>query len=176
MRASLVFTFALISIPTISLAIPSFSHAQTKNICTLLNANPDWAESVVAAEEKWGVSAGNILAFIDQESRFRANASSGPNYGYAQATQQTWNGFLKDTKIGNKSRSDFDASVNFVGWHFKQMNKQFGIGMNNVSEQYLAYQLGSGGYKKGAPPASRRIAASVASRARIFEDQLDNCD
>lgn len=169
MRAPLIFTFAI-------LAIPSISHAQTKNICSLLNANPDWAESVVEAEEKWGVSAGNILAFIDQESRFKANASSGPNYGYAQSTSQTWNWFLKDAKMGNRSRSDFDASVHFVGWHFKKMNQQFGIGMNNVSEQYLVYQLGTGGYKKGASPSARKVASSVSSRGRLFEDQLDNCD
>lgn len=155
--------------------MPTLAHAQTRNICSVIKNNPNWLDHAKAASNKWNVSIGSILAFIDQESRFKANAKNGGNFGFAQATAGTWNNFLRDARYGQKTRTDFEASVHFVGWHFSQMNRQFGIGMNNVAEQYLVYQLGTGGYKRGASASSRKIAANIAARSKAYDNQIKSC-
>lgn len=134
-----------------------------------------WALSLEKAQEKWGISQGAILSVIDQESRFKANATNGIYRGFSQASPQTWGWFLRETKIGDKSRADFDASAYFVGWHFKTMSKRLGIPMSNVTAHYLAYKLGEGGYRKGGSKSAQNIAIKVARRAEMFDNQLSKC-
>lgn len=149
--------------------------AQTNNVCTLLANHPSWKTSLQDAHEKWGIGKGAILSVIDQESRFKANASNGIYKGFSQASPQTWNWFLKSAKMGSRTRADFDASAHFVGWHFKTMSKRLGIPMSNVKNQYLAYKLGEGGYRKGGGKSAHSISAKVANRAAMFENQLEKC-
>lgn len=151
------------------------AYAQTNNVCTLLKNHAGWASSLEKAQEKWGISQGAILSVIDQESRFKANATNGIYRGFSQASPQTWAWFLRDTKIGNITRADFDASAYFVGWHFKTMSKKLGIPMSNVTAHYLAYKLGEGGYRKGGSKSAQNIAIKVARRAEMFDNQLSKC-
>lgn len=163
---SLIFVNCLLATPVL---------AQTNNACSLLSAHPSWAQSIDDAHEKWGIGKGAILSVIDQESRFKANASNGIYKGFSQASPQTWNWFLKSAKMGSRTRSDFDASAHFVGWHFKTMSKRLGVSLSNVKGQYLAYKLGEGGYRKGGGKGANAIAAKVSSRAAMFENQLEKC-
>lgn len=163
---SLILAVTLVATPAL---------AQTNNACSLLANHPSWAQSINEAHKKWGIGKGAILSVIDQESRFKANASNGIYKGFSQASPQTWNWFLKSAKMGSRTRSDFDASAHFVGWHFKTMSKKLGIPVSNVKSQYLAYKLGEGGYRKGGGKGAHSIASKVSSRAAMFENQLEKC-
>jgi hypothetical protein len=167
----------------LALMIPTLVSAQTADMCALLARNPTWADSLKASQTRWQVAPGTILAIIDQESRFNANArglgASGANpmrnFGYAQANLQTWNWFLRDSGKGNGSRSDFDASADFVGWHFATMERRISAPRSNVSAHYLVYKMGEGGYKRGAPASARALASRIAARARYIDTQLSGC-
>jgi hypothetical protein len=150
------------------------AHAQAANACSVLKAHENWESALKKAHEKYGISAGAIMSVIDQESRFKANAKNGPYFGYAQSSPQTWGWFQGATGF-NGSRSDFATSAMFVGWHFKTMNKNLGIPMGNISQQYLAYKKGEFGYKKGGSSHDRAVSAKVAARAAMFSAQLKNC-
>jgi hypothetical protein len=157
--------------------------AQTRDPCALLSAQPSWRQDLETASQTWNVSPGVMLAVLDQESRFRPNArgqgaeGANPvrNFGYAQANLRTWNWFLRETGRASGARTDFGLSVDFVGWHFAEMEKRIGAARTNTIAQYLAYKMGEGGYKRGAPASARALAERVASRAAAFDRQLEGC-
>jgi hypothetical protein len=163
--------------------LPSLANAQTRDACALLASNPSWRSDLVAATQNWDVSAGSILAVLDQESRFVPNArgqgagGANPqrNFGFAQANLQTWNWFLRDTGKSSGSRTDFGLSADFVGWHFAKMERRIGVSRSDFVAQYLVYKMGEGGYRRGAPASSRALAQRIAGRARAFDDQLARC-
>ena len=162
---------------------PSLAIAQTSDACALLARNPRWSDDLKAAQATWQVTPGAVLAILDQESRFNANArglgATGPNparnFGYSQANLRKWNWFLRDTGKASGSRTDFGLSADFVGWHFGTMERRIGASRSNVTAHYLAYKMGEGGYKKGAPASARALANRIASRARGFDSQLASC-
>lgn len=164
---------AKLAIFTIFFTAPA--SAQTHNVCLLLDRHPTWAQHLEAAQERWGITKGAILAIIDQESRFRPTASNGVNYGYAQSNPRTWNWFRRDAHLPNASREDFGASAHFIGWHFKKMHARLGIAMDNVGAQYLAYRMGEGGYRRAGASSSAQTR-HIATRAANFDSQLENCD
>jgi hypothetical protein len=159
------------------------AHAQTSDVCALLARNDGWAEGLKSAQEKWRVTPGTMLAVLDQESRFNANArgagaggaNPSRNFGFAQANLTTWNWFLRDTGKSSGSRTDFGLSADFVGWHFATMERRIGASRDNTSAHYLAYKMGEGGYKRGASTSSRALAARITARARNFDGQLTAC-
>lgn len=153
---------------------PMSANAQAANACKVLEAHENWADALQAASDKYNVSAGAIMAFIDQESRFKANAQNGPYLGFSQASPQTWAWFLRETK-SSASRTDFAASAKFVGWHFNAMNKKLGIPLSSTKSQYMAYKLGIGGYMKGGSASANAVGAKVAARAGMFNSQLNDC-
>jgi hypothetical protein len=162
---------------------PGLAHAQTYNACALLERNPGWSDDLKAAQTTWQVTPGTMLAVLDQESRFVASArgagagGANPqrNFGYAQANLRTWNWFLRDTGKAAGARTDFGLSADFVGWHFATMERRIGANRTNTIEHYLAYKMGEGGYRRGAPASARAVASRVASRARGFDNQLSGC-
>lgn len=162
---------------------PSLACAQTSDACALLSRNAGWSDDLKAAQEKWNVTPGVMLAVIDQESRFNPGArgagagGANPqrNFGFAQANLRTWNWFLRETGRTSGSRTDFGLSVDFVGWHFATMERRIGAPRSSTSEHYLAYKMGEGGYKRGAPASARGIASRLAGRARTFDGQLAGC-
>jgi hypothetical protein len=163
--------------------LPSIAKAQTADMCSLLARNPAWTQDLKSAQEQWQIKPGTVLAIIDQESRFNARArgagASGTNptrnFGYAQANLQTWNWFLRDTGKASGSRSDFGLAADFVGWHFAKMEPRIKAPRDNIVAHYLAYKMGEGGYRRGAPASSRALANRIAGTARAIDTQLSDC-
>jgi hypothetical protein len=158
--------------------------AQTANMCTRISENPDWVGHLQAVEARWGVTPGTVMAILDQESRFNARAmgpgATGPagqrNFGYAQANLRTWNWFLQDSGWnGSRSRSDFEASAHFIGWHFDEHVSLINAPVSDVYRHYLVFKQGLGGYRRGAPASSQRLARTIAGRAAAADRQLDGC-
>ena len=173
---------ALIWAVSLSL-IPTLAQAQTSDVCGLLARNLGWTDSLQAAQEKWRVTPGTMLAVLDQESRFNPSARGANagginptgNFGYAQANLRTWNWFLRDTRKAVGSRTDFGLSADFVGWHFATMEARIGTSRDNISAHYLAYKMGEGGYRRGASAGARALADRITLRARTFDSQLARC-
>jgi hypothetical protein len=162
---------------------PCVAQAQTSDVCNLLARHEGWADSLKRAQETWRVTPGTMLAILDQESRFNPSArgagASGENpvrnFGYAQANLTTWNWFLRDTGKASGSRTNFGLSADFIGWHFATMERRIGASRDNTTAHYLAYKMGEGGYKRGAPASARALANRIAVRAQTFDTQLNGC-
>lgn len=158
--------------------------AQTADMCTVIARNPDWIPILQTVEETYGVTPGAVLAVIDQESRFNAAArgqgASGANpqrnFGYSQANLRTWNWFLRESGYeGSRSRTDFAASAHFIGWHFLEHVDTINAPVSDTYRHYLVYKQGLGGYRRGAPAASQRLARTIERRAATADRQLDGC-
>ena len=165
--------------------VASQAQAQTPSsaMCELLAKNSGWEDALRAASVKWQVSPGAILAVIDHESRFRADAkgqgatgeSSVRNYGYTQANLRTWNWYLRETERASGSRSDFGLAVDFVGWHFATMERRIKSPRDQVAEHYLVYKLGEGGYLRGGSAQGRQLAYRIEARAKAHDLALQSC-
>ena len=91
------------------------------NICTILAQNKGWYTAAVKASQRWELPMHIGLAFIHRESSFVAKAKpprkkvlgivpwrrSSSAYGYAQATDEAWKDYKKDTGRRFVQRDDF---------------------------------------------------------------------
>lgn len=163
------------------------------NACRIFEQNRSWYKATRRVEKKWGVPISLQLAFIKKESAFNrsakpprgkflfifpgARASSAK--GYAQALDQTWDNYRKDTGNRTARRSNFRDAADFIGWYVTQSAKQSRLPKGDAYNQYLAYHEGQGGYNRGSykqKPAVMRRAKQVAVYARDYESQLSRCE
>jgi hypothetical protein len=166
--------------------------SQVENACTLLAEKPDWDEATRATERRWGTPPQVQLAIIRAESSFKHDAKPPRDtfigipmwwrvssaYGYAQAKDETWDGYRKATGNGWASRTDFDDASDFIGWYTDQNQKKLGISKWDTYNQYLAYHEGQGGYSRGTYKKKDwliRVARKVDGWAKTYGSQLRAC-
>ena len=166
--------------------------SQVENACTLFAEKPDWDEATRATEKRWGTPPQVQLAIIRAESSFKHDAKPPHDtfigipmwwrvssaYGYAQAKDETWDGYRKATGNGWASRTDFDDASDFIGWYTDQSQKRLGISKWDTYNQYLAYHEGQGGYGRGTYKKKDwliRVARKVDGWAKTYGGQLRAC-
>lgn len=164
----------------------------TTDVCSIFEDRRSWYKSAKASTERWGIPIAVNMAFIYQESSFRARAKPertrflwvlpGPRpssaFGYAQALDSTWAEY--ESRSGNyrASRSNFDDAIDFVAWYNAGSRRQSGIPAGDARNLYLAYHEGNGGYQRGTWREKRWLldaAANVQSNANRFQQQLSYC-
>jgi hypothetical protein len=161
------------------------------NLCAIFREYPDWYEDARAMEARWGTPVHVAMAFIDQESSYRHDALPpryyalgfipwgrvSSAYGYAQALDGTWDDYQQATG-GGSSRTDFDDSVDFIGWYTDATQRQLGISKWDTYNQYLAYHEGRGGFSRGSyrqKPWLMQVARKVDQQSRAYGQQLGQC-
>ena len=166
--------------------------SQVENACALLAEKPDWDEATRATERRWGTPPQVQLAIIRAESSFKHDAKPPRDtligipmwwrvssaYGYAQAKDETWDGYRKATGNGWASRTNFDDASDFIGWYTDQNQKKLGISKWDTYNQYLAYHEGQGGYSRGTYKRKDwliRVARKVDGWAKTYGGQLRAC-
>ena len=189
MRASLVL-FA------IALGMAGCSHRppdQVNDACLILEDNRAWWRALQRTEDRWGVPPGVQLAILRRESSFNAHARPARNrllgiiptsrpssaYGYAQALDQTWDWYRRDTGRRGADRDDFGDAVDFVGWYASKSRQLSGVQPHQARELYLTYHEGHGGYNRGSYRGRRWLldaADSVARDASRYQAQIDRCE
>ncbi len=168
----------------------------TSNICSVIQANPDWYQHTEKAARQWGTSTPVIMAIIQKESGFRHDArpvkpqkkskngkKSKPQYlssayGYAQALNGTWDHYRRDTGRHRARRDNFADCVQFIGWYNAQSHKKCRIKKNDAYNLYLAYHEGHGGFNKKTHKKKKGIvsyARRVESQAKLYDTQLKQC-
>lgn len=162
------------------------------DLCSIFSEQPRWFKAAAKSEKRWGVPIHVQMAFVQRESSFESRARPprgkllgivpwkrpSSAYGYAQATNATWERYQKATRSPFADRNDFADAVDFVGWYNSTSHKQLGIAKNDARRLYLAYHEGFGGYAKGSyrrKPEVRRYADLVAQRAQRYSAQLGSC-
>ena len=163
-----------------------------KNVCHLLDDRISWYKSLRVIEEDYQVDMSLILAFIKQESSFKARARPPhkklfntipvgritSSYGYAQATTDTWQWYQNDTGNTRHRRDDFANSAEFIAWYVNKSSEMNNIPKTDVYNQYLAYHEGQGGFKNKSytdKPWLLDIAKSVAQSANNYKISLASC-
>lgn len=166
---------------------------QPNNICAIFEEYPNWYWAADHTKKKWGVPVSVQMAIIFQESSFNANAKPPRGKllwvipwkrpttaeGYAQALNQTWYIYQKDTGNYNASRNNFKDASDFVGWYAARAHRKAGISYYNAYTLYLAYHEGIGNYQKGSyknKPWLVDVAHKVQSRATLYQSQLSTCE
>lgn len=177
-------------------ACASAPPTKPEDICAVFEEKDGWFENwfddAVDAEDKWNIPIPVMMSTMYQESKFRAKAKPprrkllwvipwkrpSSAYGYAQALNQTWDGYRKATGNGSADRDDFGDAIDFVGWYHDGSAKKLGIARSDAYRLYLAYHEGQGGYQRGTynkKPWLLGVARKVESRSQTYTAQLGKC-
>jgi hypothetical protein len=165
---------------------------KVNNICSIFAEKPSWYQSAKKSQKRWDSSIPLMMAFMHQESRFKATAKPprdkifgfipGPRkssaYGYSQAQTSTWDWYKKDTGNWSYDRDDFGDAIDFIGWYNTKTKKINGVSLTNANSLYLAYHEGHGGFKKKTyekKPWLKDVAKKVAARTSTYSKQLKTC-
>ena len=162
------------------------------NMCTILAQKKGWYAAGVKASKRWELPMHIGLAFIHRESSFVAKAKpprkkvlgivpwrrSSSAYGYAQATDEAWKDYKKDTGRRFVQRDDFADALDFIGWYNDRSHKLLKLRKNDAYRLYLAYYNGHTGYSQGRWRKSNTIkgyAKKAAAQASLYKKQLRSC-
>jgi len=166
--------------------------ANPDELCKIFAERPGWYRAAWKAQQRWGTPVAVTMAFVHRESSFRANAKPprrkflwvlpgrrlSSAYGYAQATNETWQDYLQDRGGWFRNRNDFRDAVDFIGWYNRLSQRELGIAAADAKRLYLAYYHGRGGYRRGVyrgDKLSAQYAAKVAQRAARYTRQQRKC-
>ena len=162
------------------------------NACSILEERKSWYHAAITAHKNWNMPVSLTLAFIHQESAFKANARPERTkllgfipwkrpttaYGYAQAIEGSWQQYKKETGKRLVRRNSFSDAVDFMGWYNNKSVKTLGISPNDAYNLYLAYHEGWSGYRKKRYLKKTwliGVAKKVSARMRTYEKQLNTC-
>ena len=164
-----------------------------KNACLLLSEKDEWYIPLKVASERWGIPTHTILSIIYHESKFISDARPPKKrflgmsvpwrrissaYGYPQALDGTWEEYKRVTGNWIAKRSNFEDSVDFIGWYLNRSVKQLGISSRNAYHLYLAYHQGNAGFRRKSylrKPAIMRYAKKVQKTALVYKGQIKSC-
>lgn len=162
------------------------------NVCSIFEERRGWYQAAQRAEQRWGVPTAINMAFLYQESGFRARAKPprkyylgiipGPRpsdaFGFAQALDSTWSDYRQSAGNWGARRSNFSDAVDFVGWYNDMSNRLNGIGKQDAYNLYLAYHEGNGGFRSRSYEGKGWLldtARTVQTNATRYAGQLDGC-
>lgn len=162
------------------------------NLCAIFREKPAWHEAAVKAHDKWGIPVPVPFAIMYQESTFRAQARPPRRYflgivpwgrvtsayGYAQAEDNTWDDYKRETGAWFVSRDDFSDAMDFMGWYMTKTRRLDGVPFGDAYDQYLSYHEGWTGFRRGSYKRKAwlmRVARIVQARADRFAAQYQYC-
>lgn len=166
---------------------------QPDDLCAIFQEKEDWYEQAHEAASRWGTPIPVLMAIMYQESSYRHDARPprgrflwifpgfrlSSAFGYAQATDPTWEEYLREAGSWGASRSDFEDAVDFIGWYNALSRRRNGIPLHDARRLYLAYHEGHGGYRRGTYRNKKwlvNVAARVAKRTERYRVQLARCE
>ena len=161
------------------------------DICVIIDENSRWSNSLLDAEKKWNAEPNTVMAIIRQESSFNPNAAPDREKvlgfipwkrpssakGYSQAVEGTWEQYKKETGNKEARRSNFDDSVDFIGWYLSKASS-VRIRSYEVDKLYIAYHEGYGGYKRKSYKDKawlKDVAKKVKYNSIRYQRQLKSC-
>ncbi|MCZ6618955.1 MAG: hypothetical protein O7E57_12570 [Gammaproteobacteria bacterium] len=165
---------------------------QPGNLCKVFQEKPKWYRGAVNAQKAWGLPVAVGMAFVYRESSYVSDAKPprgkllwvipwrrpSSAYGYAQATDEAWEDYKKQTRRLFVERDDLRDALDFIGWYNDRSHRQLGIAKNDSYNLYLAYYVGPTGYARGVwknQPSVRNYARRVVERAESYQKQLNGC-
>ena len=162
------------------------------DVCEIFIEKPKWYRAVNASHKRWRIQPSTLMAVTHKESSYVSDARPprrkflwifpgrrpSSAYGYAQATDETWDDYLRQRSRRFADRDDFDDAIDFIGWYLDRASRELSISRINVQHLYLAYHEGTAGYRRGGWQRNRWLlnaAARVSDKAAMYETQLKAC-
>ena len=162
------------------------------DICDVFEEKRGWYRQAKKAEGKWKVSIPIMMAFAYKESSFKHDARPARTkvlgvipwrrpssaYGFAQATDETWEDYKRQSGRKSARRTKFSDAIDFVGWYLDRAHQVLGIPRDDARTLYLAYHDGLTGYRQGGWRSNawlKDAAGRVAANAARYEGQLASC-
>lgn len=166
--------------------------SRPQNICDIFREKKDWFDTARTTEKRWSVPIPIMMATINQESRFVADARPprqrilgfipGPRpsdaFGYAQAKDASWDSYRHSTGHSGADRDDFADALDFIGWYYNGSYQRNKIGRNDAYLLYLSYHEGQGGFSRRSweqKPWLEKVAQKVSAQANAYSLQLADC-
>ncbi len=162
------------------------------NLCSVFQEKDDWYADAHRVHERYGVPIDVALAIMAQESSFRDDAKppmrwflfiplgrGSSAYGYAQATDESWDLYTSEAGSFFSDRDDFGDALDFIGWYMSKTRQQNGVAYTDAYNQYLNYHEGWKGYRMGTYKGKDWLvsaARQVAYRAAAYRAQLLHCE
>ncbi len=163
------------------------------NLCDIFDEKRSWYKAANKSSQRWGVPISVNMAFMHQESRFKARARPprtkflwvfpGPRkssaYGYAQAKTSTWRWYQKKAKKRRADRDNFADAIDFIAWYNAQTVKINKVKPSDGYALYLAYHEGHGGFKQRTFKHKtwlKNVASKVHRRHKRYYTQLKQCE
>ena len=187
-RLGILLIISVFSLQGCSTEPPPNSH----DICNVFQQYPAWYWDSLNSYNRWGIPISVQMAIIQQESDFRADAApprtkllgtipwTRPTsaYGYAQAVDDTWAEYQKETKNSGADRDNFNDAVDFIGWYSSNASRTLKINKRDAYHLYLAYHEGMGNYAQGSYKNQQwllDVANHVQQTANRYRTQLTYC-
>lgn len=163
------------------------------NACEIFQEKESWHKVAISSQERWNIPMEVTLAFVHQESSFKADAKPprrkllgfipwfgrvSSASGYSQALAQSWKEYKKETGHWYARRSSFKHSTDFIGWYNNKSVRELGISRNDAYSLYLAYHEGRGGFKRktyNQKPWLIKVANKVKQRTATYRKQIADC-
>ncbi|MCY3819145.1 MAG: hypothetical protein OXH52_07265 [Gammaproteobacteria bacterium] len=166
--------------------------SNASDICDVFDEKPGWYRHAKKAEKTWNIPIPIMMATAYKESSFRHDARPprtkilgvipwrrpSSALGFAQATDETWEDYKRDSGHARASRKRFSDAIDFVGWYHDRAHRALGIPRNDARSLYLAYHEGLTGYRNGAWKRNawlRGAADRVAANSQRYTRQLRTC-
>ncbi|MCQ9617075.1 hypothetical protein L1889_10460 [Paenalcaligenes niemegkensis] len=164
-----------------------------ENICEIFREKSGWHRAAKKTQKKWGVPPQVALSVVYQESSFKHDALPprryilgfipwgrvSSAYGYAQAKDETWADYKRETNAWLVSRDNFGDALDFMGWYMSKAQRLNGTSKWDAYGQYLNYHEGWTGYRNRSydrKPWLKGVAAKVQERAERFGAQYRSCE
>ena len=162
------------------------------NICSIFEEKPDWYLEAKDSYRKWKIPIPVMMAIVHQESRFQSDAvpprtkllgfipwtRPSTSYGYAQALEETWEVYIRNTGNRGADRDDFGDVMDFIGWYCDRSHRKCSISRRDPYNLYLAYHEGQNGFIGRTYRAKgwlMQVARKVKERALLYSAQLARC-
>ena len=166
--------------------------SNTEDLCKIFKERPRWYRAATASENHWRIPIPVMMSVVNKESSYVAKARPprqrvlgiipgrrpSSAYGFAQATDEAWSDYLRETGNRSADRDDFGDAIDFVGWYLNRSHRHLGIPAHDARTLYLTYYAGMGGYQRGTWRNNdwlKDAAVRVATRATRYERQLAGC-
>ena len=192
MRSFGTWTGAVILAGVLSAGCTSGPPSNADDLCMIFKERPGWYRGAKAAAKRWEIPAPVMMAVMYKESSYVANARpprgrllwvipwkrSSTAYGFAQATDDAWSDYLRDTGNRFADRDDFADAVDFVGWYLNRSHRHLNIAADDARRLYLSYYAGLGGYRRGTWRNNdwlKGAAVRVGKRSARYRRQLERC-
>ena len=163
------------------------------DLCAIFEEKGSWYKHARAAQKRWGLPIPVGMAFIHKESSYQSGARPDRDkllwvipwtrpssaYGYAQATNEAWKDYRRDTGRRFVARDDIRDALDFIGWYNHRSHKTLGLDKADAYSLYIAYYVGPTGFKRGVwknRPEIKGYARRVADRAYRYQVQLNRCE